>query len=139
MTIKELAHNQKVALVALLEVLAVRDKAVSEGQERVIGNVAAELGDEEYRRLLDEAEMKFSDVESLKRFLKTIDEKPAQELIYGTVLRESMSEATPIVDANPVDWLADLWHIDVSDTESGIIPDTESGMIPDSCQPTPLK
>ena len=78
MTIKELAHNQKVALVALLEVLAVRDKAVSEGQERVIGNVAAELGDEEYRRLLDEAEMKFSDVESLKRFLKTIDEKPAQ-------------------------------------------------------------
>jgi hypothetical protein len=114
MTIKELSHDEQLALVALIEALAMTDASLSEAEEEEVGRVAAELGDEPYRALLDEAEQRCSNIKALKRFLKTISNPEARELIYGEVLQEA--GASPAFDRSEselLSWLAEEWKIPV--------------------------
>jgi len=114
MRIENLSHEQRIALVALVEAMAISDGAISEGEERKIGQVAEALGDEAYRSLLDEAEQRFADREQLREFLKTVTDAAAQELIYGAVMEEAVT--VPSVDhaaSELLNWLKGAWDIRV--------------------------
>jgi len=114
MTLNELTQEQKIALAAAVEAVAVIDGRVSEGEGRKIGKIADELGDEEYRALLDEVESRFEDIDAVKEFLQSIEDQNARDLIYGTVLDEAMAE--PSVDVSTSEllkWLADEWQVKV--------------------------
>lgn len=114
MTLNELTQEQKIALAAAVEAVAVIDGRVSEGEGRKIGKIADELGDEEYRTLLDEVESRFEDIDAVKGFLQGIEDQNARDLIYGTVLDEAMAE--PSVDVSTSEllkWLADEWQVKV--------------------------
>ncbi len=115
MTLTQLSHEQKLALVALLELFTMADGTVSDGEVAQINRIADGLGDEAYRELLDETAERFADVEMLKASLLTINERAARELIYGFVLEEVMSSpsTTPIPDL--LEWLRGEWQIEVSD------------------------
>ena len=113
MGIRDLTHDQQLALVALTEATAIADKDLSNGEVDQIGEIAEELGEEHYRRLLDEAEQRFPDDSSLKHFLETISDAHARELIFDHVLRESLSSASPErSQRDPLQWLIELWQID---------------------------
>ncbi len=115
MTLLQLDHEQKLALVAMLELFAMADGIVSDGEAAQINTIAEGLGDEAYRELLNEAEVRFADVDMLKSSLLTIKERGARELIYGLLMEEVMN--SPAVGPSPelLDWLKDTWEIDVSD------------------------
>ena len=112
MEIGELSHEEQVALVGLLEAVTISDGTVSEGEQQEIGRVAAALGDDTYRELLDEAENRFTDWPALRACLAAIDNPQARELIYGTVMDEALVEANSETHAR-LRWLADTWDIDV--------------------------
>lgn len=114
MELTELSDEQQIALVALLEAVANSDGLVSEGEEKEINQIAEIFGDDLYRSLLNEAERRFQDLDDLKRFLVTIKDQEARELIYGVVLEEAVLE--PSMEhrkAELLGWLAELWHIRV--------------------------
>ena len=113
MTISDLSHEQKLALVALLELFTMADGVVYENELKEINVVANALGDEEYRSLLEEAESHFSDVEMLKASLETIKEREAQELIFGLLLEDVMSAPGIPRSSAMLDWLKDTWKIEV--------------------------
>jgi hypothetical protein len=114
MTLNELTYEQKVALAAMVEAVAILDGDVSEAEGRKIGGIALELGEEEYRGLLDEAESRFADVDALKEFLGSVKDQEARDLIYGTVLDEAMAEPTVDVSASELlKWLATEWQVQV--------------------------
>jgi hypothetical protein len=115
MTLLQLDHEQKLALVALMELFALADGSVSESEESQINQVADTLGDDAYRELLDEAESRFADIDMLKGLLLTIKERGARELIYGMVMEEVMSSPSPVQSPDLLDWLKDEWDIEVSD------------------------
>ena len=114
MEIKDLSREQQVALVALVEALAVTDRNVTDEEAAEIGMIADALGDEPYRQLLDEAEQRFPDQKRLRKFLATITDQESRELIYTTALEAA--EVEPPVGAGRsaiLDWLATTWAIRV--------------------------
>jgi hypothetical protein len=115
MTLLQLDHEQKLALVALLELFTMADGVVSEGEAAQINKIAEGIGDEAYRDLLNVAEERFADVEMLKASLLTIKERGARELIYGLLMEEVMN--SPAVSPSPalLDWLKEAWEVDVSE------------------------
>jgi len=115
MTLSGLSHDQKLGLVALLELFAMSDGVVSESETKQINKIAEGLGDEEYRELMDEADTQFADVDMLKSWLGAIKERGARELIYGLVMEEVMSAPTTTQIPEMLDWLKDEWQIQVTD------------------------
>jgi uncharacterized tellurite resistance protein B-like protein len=112
MSIASLTEDQQIALVALFKTVAMADGEVSGGETTQIDKIAVALGNETYRRLLDQAESRFRGVEDLKRFLATIDDDAARNLIYGTVWEESMADpAREASESELLDWLAATWNI----------------------------
>jgi hypothetical protein len=120
MRLTELPHEQQLALVALLELVAMADGVLTEEEQEEIGHVAAELGDEAYRDLVDEAEETFVNTDDLKAFLETIHDEDARELIYGTVLEEAIVRS-PLsqTGADMLNWMAKTWdiHVDIPPEE----------------------
>jgi hypothetical protein len=120
MKLTELTHEQQVALVALLEMFTLADGVVTEEEEEEIGHVAAALGDDSYRELLDEAEEAFVNADDLKAYLASISDEEARDLIYGTVLEEAVIRA-PLsqTGGDMLEWMAKTWdiHVDMSREE----------------------
>ena len=114
MTLSGLSHDQKLGLVALLELFAMSDGVVSESETKQINKIVEGLGDEEYRKLMDEADTQFADVDMLKSWLEAIKERGARELIYGLVMEEVMNAPTT-VHTELLDWLKSEWNIQVTD------------------------
>jgi len=114
MTLSGLSHDQKLGLVALLELFAMSDGVVTEGETKQINKIVEGLGDAEYRELMDEADRQFVDVDMLKSWLESINERGARELIYGLVMEEVMNSpaTTPIPEL--LDWLKSEWDIKVT-------------------------
>lgn len=115
MTLSGLSHDQKLGLVALLELFVMSDGVVTEGETKEINKIAGELGDEEYRELMNEADTQFDDVEMLKSWLQAIKERSARELIYGIVMEEVMSSPTTVHSPGLLDWLKGEWNITVTE------------------------
>ena len=115
MTLSGLSHDQKLGLVALLELFAMSDGVVSESETKQISKIAEGLGDEEYRELMNEADSQFADVDMLKSWLEAIKERGARELIYGLVMEEVMNAPTTTHSPELLAWLKDEWEIQVTD------------------------
>ena len=115
MTLTELSHEQKLALVALLELFTMADGTVSDGEAAKINQIAEALGDAEYRALLDESEEQFADVEMLKEALQAIHEQGARELIYGLAMEEVMNSPSTTPCPEILGWLRSEWDIQVSE------------------------
>ncbi len=116
MTLSQLSHEQKLALVALLELLTMSDGTVSDGEADQINLIAEELGDEVYRELLNESETRFSDVDMLKESLTTIHERAARELIYGLLMEEVINAPSASHRPELLDWLKAEWAIEVNES-----------------------
>ena len=116
MELADLSRDRQVALVALIEALVLSDGSVSEGEQREIGKLAEVFGEVEYRSLLDEADARYADLESLKNALKTITDRDSRELILGIVLEDVM--ASPSVghaQSDLLQWLAGIWNIQIQE------------------------
>ena len=112
MTISDFSHEQKLALVGLMEAVVMANVTVTEGEQQQIGKVADALGDEQYRLLLEEVEKRFTDMDSLKLFLETVQDTDARELIFGTVWEDAMADpAMTELESDLLNWLAETWHI----------------------------
>lgn len=113
MTVKELSHDEQLALVALTEVAIISDRTITDSEIEQVEVIADELGEEAFHRLADEAEQRFPDRTSLKTFLQTITNPEARELIVGTVLSETLADTLPHEQAIFMDWLACEWNVPV--------------------------
>ena len=113
MELKELTHDEQLALVALVEVVLESDADVSDDEESFVVRLAGTLGEDHYRTLIDEADERFSGEAELKRFLETIDRQEARELIYGTVLEAALPDVIDQHESSLLGWLANAWNVTV--------------------------
>jgi hypothetical protein len=96
MEVTDLTHDERFALVALLELV-----------------VESVLGAEEYDRLADEANQRFTDEDALKAFVLCVRRQDARELIYGQVLEAAVENGVDKLEAELLDWLAKTWGVRV--------------------------
>jgi len=113
MELSDLDHDERLALVALIELLVGSDAEVSDDEEAEIQRVAAAFGDEAYRALANEADERFVDEDALRSFLAGIRRQEARELIYGTALAAALPDAVDDRESALLDWLATTWGVTV--------------------------
>jgi len=114
MTINELSHDEKLALVALTEVAVISDRDITDNEVAQVEAIVDELGEDLFHELAEEAESRFSERTALKAFLKTLTNPDARELIYGTVLNENLANTIPHEQAEFMDWLATTWNLRIN-------------------------
>ncbi len=119
MELRDLNHEERLSLVALLEQVVESEHAVSEAEVSQIEKVVEVLGEDEYRRLVEEVDSRFTDQESLRTFLAGIGRQDARELIYGTVLETAAEDAITGPEAELLDWLAKTWNVRVQILDDG--------------------
>lgn len=108
-----LAPDEKLALVALLKRFVAEDGEVSENEVDAIGSVATALGEEEYGRLVDEADARLQGDEEMRAFLESITRQEARETIYEIVFEAAAGDALQGLEPEMLDWLAETWGIEV--------------------------
>ena len=117
--LKTLTHDEKLALVALLKRFVGEDGEVADEELDAIGSVAAALGEEEYRKLVDEAAERLQGDEDMRAFLEAITRQEARDTIYGLAFDAASSEVLQDIEADMLDWLAKTWGIQVKVIEEG--------------------
>ena len=113
MELSDLTHDERLALVALVENVIASDAEVSDDEAGHIERIAAVFGDENYRALADEVDVRFEDEAALKTFLAALLRQDARELIYGTVLDAALPDVIDRHESSLLGWLATEWGITV--------------------------
>jgi hypothetical protein len=111
MNITDLAHNEQLALVALTELAVISDRNITANEVDKVDEIVEALGEDVFQKLADEAENRFADRQDLRAYLTGITRQDARDLIYGTVLSESLADTIPHEQAQFLDWLAAEWKI----------------------------
>jgi hypothetical protein len=112
MELRDLNHDQRLALVGLIEATVIADRRVSEEEEDVLAEAIEQLGDEQYRQLATEADERFGSEEELKTYLGSIKDQDARELIFGTVQELAMADVVSGEESPLLEWLAGAWNIE---------------------------
>ena len=60
-----------------------------------------------------EVDKRFSDEQTLRKFLSTISRQEAREVIYGTVIEAAMTDTVDGRESALLDWLAGEWNVEV--------------------------
>jgi hypothetical protein len=113
MELHDLNHDERLALVALLELVLESDRNVVDGEVAEIDRVIDALGRDEYQQLVTEVDKRFPTEVELQAFLPTIVRQDARELIYATALDTAIEDAVDVFESQLLDWLAKLWNIHV--------------------------
>jgi hypothetical protein len=114
MELADLNHEQRLALIALIEATVQADRVASPEEQDALSDVIAELGDADYRRVAIEADSRFKGEEDLKIFLGNLQGQEARELIYGTVLELAMSDFVSGHESPLIQWLGKTWQVQAS-------------------------
>jgi integrase len=112
--IRDLSHDEKTALVALVELLVSSDKEASEDEADRIAEIAHSVGGPEaYRLLAEEVDRRFADEDDLKAFLATIERQEARELVFERALELAMPDGIRSHEAEFLEWLERQWNLNV--------------------------
>jgi len=118
MELRDLNHEERLALVALLELVIESDHRGTEGEIAEVERVVDALGREEYQALVAEVDQRFPTEDALRAFLPSIARQEARDLIYGTALDTAIEDAVDVWESSLLDWLAKLWKVTL-DFEGG--------------------
>lgn len=111
--LKDLTEDERVALVALLEVVAEADQYVTDDEAVQVRRVINALGRKAYEAAVAEADRRYPDKTELRQFLPTITRKEARALIYETLLEVALADAPVRAETEVLEWLRDIWEIDM--------------------------
>jgi hypothetical protein len=112
--IRDLSHDEKTALVALVELLGSSDKGASEDEIAKIEEISDGVGGAEaYRALAEEVDRRFRDETDLRAFLGTIQRQEPREIIFETALEIAMPEGILTREADLLEWLEKEWDLNV--------------------------
>jgi hypothetical protein len=114
MELRDLNHDQRLGLVALIEAVVPADRRASDEEQDMLAEVVDELGDNDYRAVAAEVDKRFGDEAALKKFLEKLDGEEARELIYGTLLDLAMSDVVSGHEAALLTWLGRTWDLEAS-------------------------
>ena len=116
--LKDLTDDERLALVALLERVIGADHTVSDSEANELRKIIAAIGKKAYRAAVEEADSKFKDEETLRRFLPKIERQEARELIYETVLEAALAEVPVQPETEILEWIARIWKVEARIVES---------------------
>jgi len=113
MELTDLNKEEQIALAGLLEFVVLASGHVTEDEQAEIDAIVEALGEDAYDAAVAEVDKRFSDEQTLRKFLSTISRQEAREVIYGTVIEAAMTDTVEGRDSALLDWLAGEWNVEV--------------------------
>lgn len=117
MELEDLNEQERLALVALLELIIDSDAEVGDEELEVLDTISNEIGDEVYEDTADEVDRRFKSEDDLRAFLPTLKRQEARELIFGTILNAALADCVSRYEGDLLSWLAGVWDIKVETEE----------------------
>jgi hypothetical protein len=114
MELADLNQNEQLALAGLLEFVVLASGHVTEDEQNEIDSIVEALGEEKYRKAVDQVDKRFPDEQTLRSFLTGIDRQDARELIYGVVMEAAMTDTVEGRESALLEWLAEAWQVEVT-------------------------
>jgi hypothetical protein len=113
MELTDLNKEEQIALAGLLEFVVLASGHVTEDEQAEIDAIVEALGEDAYGAAVAEVDKRFSDEQTLRKFLSTISRQEAREVIYGTVIEAAMTDTVEGRESALLDWLAGEWNVEV--------------------------
>jgi hypothetical protein len=113
MELTDLNKEEQIALAGLLEFVVLASGHVTEDEQAEIDAIVEALGEEAYDAAVAEVDKRFSDEQTLRKYLSTIGRQEAREVIYGTVIEAAMTDTVEGRESALLDWLAGEWNVEV--------------------------
>jgi hypothetical protein len=114
MELADLNQNEQIALAGLLEFVVLASGHVTEDEQNEIDTIVEALGEDKYRKAVEEVDKRFPDEKALRKFLSTIEREEAKELIYGLVIEAAMADTVEGRESALLEWLAEEWDVEVT-------------------------
>jgi len=114
MELADLNQNEQLALAGLLEFVVLASGHVTEDEQIEIDSIVEALGEENYRKAVDQVDKRFPDEKALRAYLTSIDRQDARELIYGVVMEAAMTDTVEGRESELLEWLAEAWKVEVT-------------------------
>jgi len=115
MELKDLDSKERLVLVAALRFTVFSDGKVSREEAGQLDEVVAALGEDSYRKTIDEAEDEIRDVRAFDQAVAGVTRPEAQELIYEWTLKTAISDSIRESENRILDRLATAWNIKVEE------------------------
>lgn len=116
MELRDLTASERVTLVALAHFLVLADESLSAGEEGILGDLVQRLGVEQYQAAASVARAQIGDFAALRAAVAAVTERPARELIYGTLLELAIPDGITNNEAQLLELLETAWGISAEPT-----------------------
>ena len=113
MEIKDLGHDEQLALVALVEFIAEANPEITDRESDEIARIADRIGSDRYRELISEVDERFANEAALREFLATVRRQEARELIFGEALGLAMGDTIQGSESDLLEWLSGEWGVEI--------------------------
>ena len=114
MDLKDLTVDERIALVALLEMIVAADRDVSYEELAQIKRVMHALGDRAYREAVTAADERFDSDDAAVEFIADVERPEARELIYETALEAAAAHGVAGRESELLTKLQRRWKLPVA-------------------------
>ncbi len=118
MDILDLTHEEKVALVGLVEFLVESDRAASDDEVAQINAIAGAVGGGNYRELAAEVDQRVSGEDGLRDLLQGVERPEARELILEKAIEAAIPDGIRGREGKILSWLKSEWGIEIEFPDS---------------------
>jgi hypothetical protein len=109
MELSDLSRDERIALVALVELVVESDPTVTEEEVDRVQAIIDAIGEPAYRDAVAEVDERFGDEEDLRKCLRTVTRQEARELIYEATLEAAIPDVIGVRESQLLEWLAKEW------------------------------
>jgi hypothetical protein len=113
MELQDLDHDEQLALLGLVQFIGESNRDVTDEESTAIAAIVSAIGAKRYRAVASEADLRFSDEDALRSFLKKVGRPEARERIYAAVLEVAMADTIQNSESEILGWLAREWRVPV--------------------------
>src|SRR4051794_38599663 len=113
MELNELTADERIALIALLEMVVAADREVTYEELAQIKRVMHALGDRAYREAVEAADARFDSDDAALEFIAAIERPEARELIYESALEAAVAHGVAGHESEFLTRLQKHWRLPV--------------------------
>jgi hypothetical protein len=111
--ILDLTHEERIALVALVEFLIESDMSASDEELTQINSIVGAFSGGTYRELAAEVDRRISGDDGLREFLTRVERQEARELILEKAIEAAIPDGIRGRESEMLNWLIGEWKVDV--------------------------
>jgi uncharacterized tellurite resistance protein B-like protein len=111
MGLSHLTDDELVTLAGLMREVIQADHEYTEAEKLRVDELAAELGEERFARVFEEAKRTLTSRHEVKEHAKTVTRSEARREIFDFLMKLAAADGVAREEERPLRWLASWWEL----------------------------